>query len=323
MWLQRFHSLYPVATERHIGRRQDLSNVEARVSRVGDGWKVDRRVLEVIEDPDSGWDYPKWWPRMSSQIQQPIALPTHIYSAQGKRTAVEALQNVIKNIEVVSVVLRFMCPDGFGIFSPPVVSFLCFSPSSNPVESYVSYLSVLKGFVEQYKVLTRLADIDMALWSAAHLVHDPGYASLREEMYGDEYLQEVRIRNLVKGLRGFWRRTGMQRLILARALLDQDYTLASVIAARVYESVLREMMEYHGLVKGVIQKVRPPLVQQLERRSEIASLGLQEGQLERLWELRHKAVHGELDFTREKARTFEHEVEEVWRIWQKRCSKRR
>jgi len=321
MWIQEFHGLYPVATERHTGRSQNLSQVEDLVNQTRQGWEVNRRVLEIIEDPDSGWDYPKWFPRLSAQLEQPFPLPTHIYSQQGKRAAVKSLHEAIKNIEIVSVILRFMCPDVFGIFSPPVASFLRLSPLPSPIDTYLMYLNVLKNFVEHYKVLKRVADIDMALWSAAHLVHDPAYAPLKEEMYGDEFFHETRLRNLLKGLEGFWRRTGMQRLIFARVVLERDHVLASVIFARVYESVLREMMEYHGLLKGVIQKIDLALVQQIERRSEIASLGLQQGQLEALWKLRNKAVHGELDFTLKKAELLGQGVEEVWRAWRKRTSR--
>jgi hypothetical protein len=254
-------------------------------------------------------------------MKSPISLPEELEDEKAKKEAIRLLYESLKHIEVVSVILRFMCPDVFGIFSPPVASFLRLSPLPSPIDTYLMYLNVLKNFVEHYKVLKRVADIDMALWSAAHLVHDPAYAPLKEEMYGDEFFHETRLRNLLKGLEGFWRRTGMQRLIFARVVLERDHVLASVIFARVYESVLREMMEYHGLLKGVIQKIDLALVQQIERRSEIASLGLQQGQLEALWKLRNKAVHGELDFTLKKAELLGQGVEEVWRAWRKRTSR--
>jgi len=321
MWLTKFHSLFPLATERRTGRRQNLSSVEDHVRRIKDDWKVDRRVLEVIEDPESGWDYPKWWPRLSATLEEPVPLPTHIYSQAGTRIAVKSLQDAIKNIEIVSVILRFICPEGFAIFSPPVVSFLCPSPSANAAESYLSYLKVLKDLKEHYKVLERVADIDMALWSAAHLVHEPDCAALSEEMYQDDFLQKVRLRNLVKGLEGFWRRTGRERLILAGVLIDRDFVSSAVITARVYESVLREMMEYSGTTKGVFQKMNLALVRELEHRQQIVGLGLHAGQLEALWNLRHKAVHGELDFTVSKAALFQQGVEEVWQAWRKRTAK--
>jgi hypothetical protein len=317
MWLERFHALFGAATQRRTGRAQDLSKVEEELSQARHEWTVGQRELEIIETSD-GWDYPKWWPHMSCQIESPITLPTHIYSEKGKQTAVESLHNVLKNIEIVSVVLRFMCPEAFGIISAPVTSFLCFFPPPGPVDYYLHYLKVLKGFVEHYRVLNRVADIDMALWSAAHLSLDPAYASLSEEMRNDEYLQEVRLANLIAGLGRFWRRSEMQRIVFARVLVEHDYVLGSVIAARVYESVLREMMEYFGLLKGVFEKIDLTLVRELGRRSEIVSLGLRPSELEALWRLRSKAVHGNSDFTEKKAELFVQGVQEVWRAWRKR-----
>lgn len=322
MWLETFHALFGVATERRAGRAQDLSKVEQELLQGRHEWRVGQRELEIIETSD-GWDYPKWWPRISSQIERPITLPTHIHSAQGKRAAIEALHNVLKNIEIVSVVMRFMCPEAFGIISPPVTSFLCFFPPPSPVDYYLNYLSILKGFVEHYRVFDRVADIDMALWSAAHLSLDPAYASVSEEMRNDEYFHEVRLANLVAGLAQFWRRTETQRIVFARVLVEHDYVLGSVIAARIYESVLREMVDHYGMLKGVFARIDLALVRQLERQSEMVRLGLRPSELEALWKLRNEAVHGALDFTVKKAGLFLRGVEEVWRAWRKRSSKSR
>jgi hypothetical protein len=322
MWLEGFHALFGVATERRAGRAQDLSRVEEELLQGRHEWRVGQRELEIIETSDA-WDYPKWWPRTSSRIDQPVALPTHIYSAQGMRTAIEALHNVLKNIEIVSVVLRFMCPEAFGIISSPVTSFLCLFPSRSPVDYYLHYLKVLKGFVAQYGVFDRVADIDMALWSAAHLSLDAPYAPLTEEMRKDQYLQEIRLANVVAELGRFWQRSEMQRIVFARMLTEYDYVLGSVIAARVYESVLREMMEYYGILKGVSEQINLTMVRDLDRRSAIVSLGLRPGELEALWKLRHEAVHGYLGFTIQKAKLFEQGVAEVRQAWRKRSPKSR
>jgi hypothetical protein len=216
-----------------------------------------------------------------------------------------------------------MCPEAFGIISPPVTSFLCFSPLPSPVDHYLHYLQLLKGFIQHYRVFERVADVDMPLWSAAHLSLDPAYVPLTEEMRNDEYFQEVRVANLVAGFAQFWQRSEMQRVVLARQLLEHDHVLGSVIAARVYESVLQEMMEHCGMAKGVPEKVDLTLVRHLEGRPETLSLGLRRSQLVVLWRLRNEAVHGRLDFSVKKAELFQQGVEEVWRAWRKRGPRRR
>ena len=316
MWLEKSLALFQVATKRYTGRPQDLAKVEEALDQGRHEWRVGRRELETIESSEA-WDYPNWWPRISSQIETPISLPQHIYSAQGKRTAIEALNKVFKNIEIVSVVLRFMCPDAFGIISPPVTSFLCLFPSPNSVEQYLLYLKVLQDFRQRYGGgnLKRVADIDMALWSAAHLSPDPAYAFLADEIRNDEYLQETRISNLVSGLGRFWQRSGLQRIVLARSMLPHDYGLASLVAARIYESVLRDVGERLRICIDTPPATNKNLVLQLEGRLEVAKLGTKPGELTKLWEWRNDAVHANLNFTRDKAVVFVNRVEKLWRAW--------
>lgn len=316
MWLEKSLALFQVATERYTGRRQDLRRVEEELEQGRHEWRVGQRELEAIETSD-GWDYPDWWPRLSSQIENTIALPEHIYSVQGKRTAIEALHGVFKNIEIVSVVLRFMCPDAFGIISPPVTSFLCFFSPPNAVEQYLLYLKVLEDFRRHYGTgnLKRVADIDMALWSAAHLERDPAYASLAEEIRNDEYLQETRISNLANGLGTFWQRSGLQRIVLARSMLPHDYGLSGMVAARIYESVVRDMGERLGVCNATSPATNKALVLELETRTEIARLGLKPGELTKLWDWRNDAVHANLNFTKDKAAVFVNRVERLWRAW--------
>jgi len=316
MWLQESYALFGVATERYAKRRQDLSQVEEELTQARHEWRVDSKVFKIIENSDA-WDYPKWWPRVSDRFEQSIALPTHICSRQGKRQAVEHLHAAIKNIEIASVVLRFMCPEEFAIFSSPVTSFLCLHLTPKPVESYLHYLRILKGFVDHYKTLERVADVDMALWAAAHLSPEPRYTSLLEQMRADEFLWQVRLKNLTKGLGGFWRKGQRERLLFASALIDHDFVLASVIAARVYESDLRALNQRCALISNDSQEMNLDLVRRLERSPQVASSGLRPGLLEILWKLRNKAVHGQADFTQKQAELFLQGVEEVWQAFHK------
>lgn len=317
MWIEKCRVLFQVAARKYVGRSQDLAQVEEELEQGRHLWKVGRRELEIIESSDA-WGYPDWWPRLSSQIETPILLPEDIHSAKGRRTAVESLHKAIKNIEIVSVVLRFMCPDGFGIMSPPVTSFLCLFPSPNEVQQYLYYLRVLDEFRRHYasEALKRVADIDMALWAAAHLSYDPQYAPIGDEIRKDEHVQETRISNLANGLGLFWHRTSLQRIVLARTMLPYDYGLAGLIAARIFESVIRDLGKRLGIRDDISMAINIALVKELELRPEVAKLGLKRGELTKLWEWRNGAVHAKLDFTRDKAEIFVEGVERLWRDWQ-------
>jgi hypothetical protein len=163
--------------------------------------------------------------------------------------------------------------------------------------------------------LKRVADIDMALWSAAHLSPDPAYASLAEEIRNDEYLQERRISNLVSGLGRFWRRSGLQHIVLARSMLPYDYGLAALVATRIYESVIRDLGERLRICDDTLPATNKNLVEKLERRPEATKLGIKPGELKKLWDWRNDAVHSNLDFTKDEAAAFVNRVERLWRAW--------
>jgi hypothetical protein len=123
MWLQELYRLYPEATWRYTGKRQDVAVVEEELSKARHKMRVGVEELRIIEE-SKAWTYQRWWPRLSKYIEQAVELAPDALSRHGKRRAIETLYEAFKHIEVVSVVLRFLCPEEFGILSPPVASLL-------------------------------------------------------------------------------------------------------------------------------------------------------------------------------------------------------
>jgi len=78
--------------------------------------------------------------------------------------ATEVLYDIFKNIEVASIILRFIDPQNFGVISPPVRYALRQSAKETYVEEYLDYLSTLRSYTEEYG-FERVADADMALWA--------------------------------------------------------------------------------------------------------------------------------------------------------------
>lgn len=92
---------------------------------------------------------------------------------------VAKLYEHLHHIEVVSIILRFVNPEEFGIISPPVLSFLQLAPHEDGVSDYRHYTEVLRRMRDHHG-LARVADVDMALWSAAQLYLEPEFAALTE-----------------------------------------------------------------------------------------------------------------------------------------------
>jgi hypothetical protein len=140
--------------------------------------------------------------------------------------------------------------------------------------------------------MNRVADVDMGLWSAAHLSSEA--SGLADEMYADKYFMEVRLRNLLAGVGRRWKRTVTERLTWARLLLKHDHILAGIIAARCLEDTVRMLADQIEVAPGTGkpgQTEFSALVDAVSRRRELTGLGVSPGLLPRLRELRNDAVH--------------------------------
>ena len=124
-----------------------------------------------------------------------------------ERATVEELLRVFRHIEPVSVVMRFLAPDRFGILSPPVEKLLEISPSSSPTEKYLSYVEDLR-VIKDNRNFERVADVDMALWTLQQVIDHPDRlnevapesAGWRKAYESDRLLREIRVRNLTRSL---------------------------------------------------------------------------------------------------------------------------
>ena len=93
-----------------------------------------------------------------------------------ERKAIDTLNNIFKNIELVSIVMRFVDPHNYGIMSPPVKYALKQSPSENYTKEYLEYLQILRNYAEEYNI-KKVADTEIALWSLVEKCIMPGNSS--------------------------------------------------------------------------------------------------------------------------------------------------
>lgn len=312
MWLQEFHALFREATEHFTGRQQNLAEVERLLDGARRSMRVGRRELQAIEDSPA-WSYASWWPRLSNRLERDLPLPSRLTDENAKRQAISDLYAELKHIEVVSVLLRFLQPQEFGIISPPVLSLLSLMPIGEHVEHYLSYVSVLKELANHYG-MPGAADVDMALWSAFHLSQGKEYAALTEEMNRDDYFLGVRLKNLLEGLTVRDRWSDRHRCVFATALVKHDYRTAAAIAARAFESGVRELAQRLSIYPTPKPKQSEvgSLVEKLNGRPELRSLGLGDVDLVQLWKWRGWSVHGNPDITRGDAEIFVRQVCLLW-----------
>ena len=328
MWLEEFHKNYSKAAERYHKCHLDPAQVETELEWArGESLNI-ASVLRTL-DQSQHWNYEKWWPAPDSAFGDPLRIPRDLSQEGAQRETVKLLHGRLKNIECVSVVLRFMHPTQFGIISFPVTSLLNLPQAQDAIDYYLEYLKNLRELKNLYRSsqLRTVADIDMALWSAAHFVQDSELGSEFEsikkatkEMRQDKDFLDLCFGNLLKGLSSRWKQENSIYLAFARAFLEQDYRIASVITAKVYESLVAE-------IGKAFPELRPnrkegqsaigALVDALEERGIPRRLGIRSGQLNDCWKWRIQAVHDEPHpISKSEAQRFASRVSELLGAWQ-------
>jgi hypothetical protein len=320
VWIEEFRALFPLIIEERYSSRQDLEAVEREVAKVHSGTHIGSDELCAIENSRS-WDYLNWWRKLGPTVGEPIPMPPDLSSPEAKEPIIRVLYGRLKHIEVVSVLLRFVRPEEFAILSPPVSSLLALPYEKDHVAHYLKYLIILDGFRNNYSGLARIADVDMALWSAAHA--DWNYPALIDEMYEDPYFQQVRLTNLLEGLGRHWRQSGHHRMLLADSLLRADYELAAVVTGVVYETVVNEIADRIGIHRRIDKRgkvVTGERVRTLSKQTKIDGLSVPPQSFEKWWKMRGRAVHCDPPLSQEEARGFVREIEGLLRAiknWQK------
>lgn len=298
MWIKVCRELYEESVERITGKLPNPTLLEQELERAKEKKQVGPGELKIIEKGDY-WPYPEWWPKLSEQFGEPITLPRRLDSHARKKETVNMLQKRLKHIEVVSIILRFIFPEKFGIISPPVIGLLNLVPvpDKDYAGQYLCYLEVLGELRQRYRSkleFGRIADFDMALWTAAHL-QLTRHKAIRDEMYQDDDFQEIRLRNLLKGLGKRWSGTLRERLLLAGVLLRHDPAAGAVIVARCYEKIIWEVGKQFGIYFSIgkhdSKKTRQKLAD-LAECSEVSRRGVSSVYLNYLYKFRNYAVHG-------------------------------
>ena len=107
------------------------------------------------------WYLPNWW-----AIRKALKKTAGIFRnlPEGEKETIAILYSIFKNIEVVSIIMRFVEPDNYGIISPPVRSALNKRAQENYVDEYLDYLNTLRAYSSEFSFI-RVADADIALWS--------------------------------------------------------------------------------------------------------------------------------------------------------------
>lgn len=203
------------------------------------------------------------------------------------KVLVQSLLSLFHNIGTASLLLRFVHPQQFGIFSTPVINLLLVTRPAT-IDLYLAYCDELVRWRDHFKMASA-AQTETALWAFAEYTKladgDAGATSAIRAFDNDMWIQRERVAQVI---RPFFRRYGL--LHLARVLLDEDCVLSGKIAAEEYERLLNCASLHLRKRPLTFQKgAAPVLVQELADKGSIRVEDKID--LDCVWKTRNKVVH--------------------------------
>ncbi|HYL58086.1 MAG TPA: DUF4145 domain-containing protein [Candidatus Acidoferrales bacterium] len=222
-------------TKRKYGTASDLAAIESSVAPLRNRRPLTYDDLRDFESPHN-WEFQTYW----------VFPPEHRVTPELKRRefnfwrlphnesdVIASLLDVFKSIELVSIILRFVKPEKYGIISPPVERILDVRRGGKAVETYLNYIEDLRAITEHYG-FKRVADADMALW----VLHERCFGSApdpktRKEYANDLFLRELRAKNLMEQ---FLADSTFAQL--ARSLLRTNLAHAGLFGAIAFEQMV-------------------------------------------------------------------------------------
>lgn len=250
-YLHECLALHRAVSEIRFERAQPLDRVEQHVRAALDrsAGKLTYEVLQTILNRDV-WkpDMFGFWPPIEDLKAEFGAGWELRRLPKQEAKVIPKLLTVFRQIEPVSVVLRFARPRDYGIVSAPVEKILGIGPGRRQDDRYRQYVCSLRELRDRRGFKTA-AEVDMALWTLQVGVLDSGLlkrhadydgqARAIEQGFGaDIGLRQLRARNLIKPLFD-----ELSKLQLAEALLPTDLGIAGQIAGIEFEYWVRRWLD--------------------------------------------------------------------------------
>ena len=271
-YLHICRDLHARVTEIRYGRAQNLERIEDAAAGVRSSRRLTYDDIEGIRDSEI-WNadvFGYWPPR--SEIESILESTEWDFWNLPKREskAISSLLRIFRQIEPVSVILRFIVPEHYGILSPPVEKILGIGPFRRHLERYQVYSDSLRK-LRKSRGFEAAADVDMALWVLQLGVLDrlletdlpeEEYRNLRKGFEQDSQLREIRVGNLTRQIF-----EDMSRTDLAEALLETNVELAGQIAGIEFERCVKRLTQAasDAVLQELVDDDLPALIREIRQ----------------------------------------------------------
>ncbi len=313
--LSSYLDKFAAVCEAKFGRSYDLSELEKRLSVHRDGKhlftaKDVARVFDADATP-----FANYWPRPHTKVLEEALARQRLRLAPlpAKPVAlIDRLLKVFHNLGIVSLILQFVYPERFAIFSTPVIHLVQVTRPAL-IDMYLAYCDELRVWADHFH-MPSVAATSTALWTYAEITKqatdDPHAGGARREFEEDIWIQRRRAAQVI---RPFLRRYG--RLQLAHILVEEDPGIAGKIAAEEYERLLNiASRRMYGRPLRREKGAAGQLLADMAARGVIDLALVTELQL--VWDLRNRVVHPDNQpVTPEEVERMVETVERVCRPW--------
>jgi hypothetical protein len=290
--LRSYLEQFPLICESKFGRRYDLDSLEKRLVVLrNEKHPLTAKDVAKIFDPEAS-PYAKYWPRPHTKVLEEALKKRRLklgHLPADPADLIVRMLSVFQNIGTVSLILQFVYPERFAIFSTPIIHLVHVS-RPGLVELYIAYCDELRLWRDHFR-LPSVAATATSLWAYAEIAKATGVDAratrAREEFENDIWIQR---RIVSQTLRPFLKRYG--RLELAYILSEEDPRLAGKIAAEEYERLLSiASRRMYGRPLRREKGAAGQLLADMAARGVIDLALVTELQL--VWETRNLAVHPE------------------------------
>ena len=251
-YLHACYKLHPELTARKYKRAQDLEEIEKHTDHIRSSCRLTYNDIEVLtKNRFLDVNMFGYWPTRDEIAGDLEGRKFDFLNLPGKEEhVVQELQSVFHQIELVSVILRFVDPRNYGILSPPVERVLGICSAQDHSEKYRLYVTNLRRIRDDVDGLTAAAQVDVALWVLSvgvlnkELKDESECDKLSREYANDLLLRTIRVENLTSQLFGDLRRRELAEA-LNRCSTSPAHELAGQIAGIEFEKSIKAILGTH------------------------------------------------------------------------------
>ena len=196
--LKSFLQKFPDVCERKFGRSYNFTALERRFEplRTGERWLAAEDVIQIFDVNNTS--FAKYWPQPNEENLDRVLSANHVFLGPlcgNQQSLVMKLLEVFHNVGVISLVLRFVHPQHFGVFSTPVLHLVQVNRGAT-VELYLAYCEELAEWAKHFRIPS-VAETEMALWTYAETTKDLGStkptATAAKSFEDDMWIQRRRV----------------------------------------------------------------------------------------------------------------------------------